>query len=181
MFYDKINNSVQLSVANEGTLHTNRFVVTNRIEKHIALTQKFFCTAHIKNGTGVCLRRYCKSDSGRNICFYNTGNYINRRSLSCKDKMNTCCTSFLCQTQDSIFHINLCYHHQIGQFVDDYYDVRHFFYSLLIVAFNFTHVIICKSFVTSFHFSNCPMECGSSFLGISYNRNKQVRNAVVIG
>ena len=180
----------------ESALHSNRLGKSLWIIEHIALTQQLLSANHIKNGSRIHAGSYRESNSARHIRLDQTCNDINRRSLSCNHKMNSCRSCQLCQSTDGFFYFIRRYHHQICKLVYDNHKLRHLLngdfdlftiihdlhltiMNLVVIALHITNTSVRKLLITIGHLCNSPLKrCGSP-LWICNNRYQKMRNSVI--
>ena len=98
--------------------------------------------------------------------------------------MHTCGTGFLGNSANRAFNFIACNHHQISKLINDNNNMRHWLklrilFTKFIVTADISNPVFSESFISFFHFNNCPAKCTGSFTRIGYNRNEQMRNTVI--
>ena len=180
----KLDNPLHLVVGDEAALHARRLARALRRIEHVALTQQFFRAAGIENRAAVDLAGNRERDSARNVCLNHARDDVDGRSLRRDDEVNARRARQLGQTADGFFHLARRNHHQVGQLVDDDDDLAH---RLLVradgvvVTADVAHAHRLKPLVAVLHFHHRPAERRARLLGISHDRDEQVRDAVVNG
>ena len=148
------------------------------------MAEKLFGTCGIKNSTRVDLGWNGKCNSWWNISFNKTCNNVNRRPLSCNNKMHTDSTGHLRKTANRIFNLFGSRHHQIRKFIYKDTNFRHRLHILMllnifIVSLNVTNANLRKLLITLKHFTYSPTESTCRFAWVSHNRNKKMRNICI--
>ncbi len=93
--------------------------------QHVALAEKLFCAHFAEDRSAIDLGRDLERDTGREVCLDRASDNVNRRTLRCHDKVDTCGARHLRQTLHGTFNILASNHHQVSHFVDDNHDVWH--------------------------------------------------------
>ena len=106
----------------KSTLYTNKVIALR--EKHISASDQLIGARRIQNCTRVDHRRNTKSNAGREVGFYNTGNNVYRRTLSSNDHVNSHCARQLGNACDWHFHFFTGCHYQIAKLIHNHNDVR---------------------------------------------------------
>ena len=115
--------------------------------------------------------------------------------------MHACGTRLLRDAADRVLDLLRRDHHQIGKLVDDDDDLRQHLILLgsrgltlcggrlrlrlfraheVVIADQIAHLMICEQLVAAFHLADRPVERTGRLLRVGYDRNEQMRNAVVV-
>src|SRR3989338_4842519 len=110
--------------------------------------------------------------------------------------MNTNRAAHLCQTYYTRFKLSWVGAHDIGEFVDDEYDIRHSFgersfristsslfecryHDIFVIRGNVSHVFCLEYVVTTFHFFREPLEGEDRFFRICNNRGQEMGDRII--
>ena len=91
--------------------------------EHVALAQQRFGAVGVENGSRIHLGRHPERNPRRKVRLDQPRNHIHGRTLRCQHQVNAHRARHLRQPRDRLFHVTRIEHHQVGQFVDDDYDV----------------------------------------------------------
>ena len=116
--------------------------------------------------------------------------------------MNASSTGFLCQTGDEFLDLLAHHHHQVSQLIDHHHDVgqavQRFriigreaerigqslavlpsFIQFVVVTRQIAHTQLAHQLVTTFHFTNTPIQAIRGLPHVGNNRGQQMRYALI--
>ena len=177
-----------------GAVHAQQARRARRQKQHIAAAEQMLRAVHVEDRARIDFGRDAIRNSGREVCLYQSGDYVDRRTLRRQDQMDADRAGHLGQTSDRILDFMTGSHHQIGEFVDDDYDVRQrlpLFAILVeildcvaardfqIVAIDVAHAPARQLLVAPLHLGHCPAQRARRRLRIGDDRCGQMRNVFV--
>ena len=172
-------------VANKGSLNSDWSWIHCRSVKHITTAKKFFGTYCINNDIRVCTAGNHEGNSGWNVSLDKTCDYVYRRSLSCKNKVNTNGAAHCCKAGYDIFEFLSTGCHEVGKLINNNNDVWQLFctdfllFNFFVVVRNITNTHTIEQGITSFHFAETPLQGLEGFLWLCDYRGEQMWNIIV--
>ena len=179
LFTEEVGEFFNITIGSISTLDTAR--LTHHLgsqHQHITFTEQLLGPTHIKHNARVGIIIYGEGDTTWNVGLDQTGNHFNLRTLGCKHEMNTRGTTFLCDTNNQLFKVFPCLHHQVSHLINHDNDVWHlaaimllfiiiligdgggFFMKLFIVVFNFLNLLFGHKSISALHLINSPFHGG---------------------
>lgn len=139
----------------------------------------------VEDGARVDLRGDLKGDARGVVGFDDAGDDVDGRALRREDGVDPDCARHLREAGDGRLDVLGGGHHEVGEFVDDEYDVRQFLESLGdrlgIVAGEITDGFFGEDGVAALHFADEPLQGLDGLLGLGDDRMDQVREIAING
>src|SRR5262249_26494226 len=118
-----IGDGLDLDFVHEGAVHTHEPGGAGRQKEHITLAQQTLGSVRIDDRSRVDLGGDSEGNSGRNICFDDSGDNVHEWTLSSQHQMYSNGPGLLCESRNRGLHLASGHHHQVSQFVDCDYNV----------------------------------------------------------
>ncbi|GBF26726.1 hypothetical protein MnTg02_01767 [bacterium MnTg02] len=104
---------------NKGAMNSDGFGAALRDEEHVAHPEQLLCAVQIENGARICFRRHLKGNARREVCFDDTRDHIDGRTLRGHDQVYAHRTRHLRQAANRFLDFPGRSEHQVRQFIDD--------------------------------------------------------------
>ena len=184
---------MDLFVADERAVHTNRETGATGHVQHVAHAQQGFGTHLVQYGAAVNFAADLKRQTRRNVGLDQASDHVHARALSGQDQMNAGGAGFLSQPGNQLFNFFAHHHHQVGQLVNHHHDVRQALQWLGlvrrqaervanhlapgfgvvdfdVVARQVAHAHLAHQLVALFHLGDAPVQAVRSLTHVGHHR-----------
>ena len=166
------------------------WLLTTKLNQHIAFTQQLLCTLLVQNNTGVQRVINRKCNAVIDVCADQTSYNVSRRTLCCNNQVNTCSTTKLSNTDNGRLNVFARNHHKVSKLVDDNNKVWHVLWRVLhisvfiainvsVVRLNVTNLVVLKYLQAALHLGDAPLKRTCCLPWLGNNWNIQVRKTSV--